>query len=281
MKKSVVTMFVCFFATAQQVVSVDVEAIMYVDTEMPCFENVLFSGKIVIRNNGDEVVQLLKGSPAFPEMLVFDQLHLYPDMPIQEIRTFYAKPERVISGEIDRYEIKENIDYQVNRGEFIVTLKKGESFEVKFGGREIGNSDFRTHAFMVRKRIPFAATLYLPPDMWIPVKVHPPISIAYDAKSTSLTPIETGPEWDRTSVRLTRVQIGTNEFLHAKLNSAVPFLRLADLHPDDVVVHSNKVITITQKNGKVRTIPEADIPRISAERAEEKRKAREKEMGGN
>jgi len=250
----------------------DVEAVMYLDTEMPCWRGQMLDGRIVIRNNGDDDIKLMK-SEMSPAHFVYGQLYIRMDVSEEEEMRLSAKPA---TRWITRFRIKENTDYEVQEGGGFVTLQKGESFETDFAAREVtvphgaGNM-----------RVPMVAELYLSPDRWVPVEVRPPISVAGDAKFTPLTPIETGPEWDRTSVRLTRVQIGTNEFLHAKLNSAVPFLRLADLHPDDVVVHSNKVITITQKNGTVRTIPEADIPRISAERAEEKRKAREKEMGGN
>jgi len=206
-----------------------------------------------------------------PDDLIHSQLYLRMDVPEEEEMKISAKPP---TRWIKRFNIKEEVDYVVqNRDDkHFVILKKGESFEADFIAREV-----TVPHGAEKKRVPIVAELYLSPDKWVPVEVRPPISVAGDAKFTPLTPIETGPAWDRTSVRLTRVQIGTNEFLHAKLNSAVPFLRLADLHPDDVVVHSNKMITITQKNGTVRTITETDIPRISAERAEEKRKARQLE----
>ena len=254
-----------------------VEAIMHLDTEMPCLPYEKLSGRILIRNNGDDNIQLAGRVDDFLDMLIYFQLYLSANVSVQEIRTFYAGDERSLEGDPSRSTIKRCIDSWIQRNENIMTLKKSETLGVEFSKLEIKESALLRHAGYSRKRIPFKAELYLSPDKWIPVEVHPPIEIAYDAKFTPLTPIETGPEWDRTSVRLTRVQIGTNEFLHAKLNSAVPFLRLADLHPDDVVIHSNKVITITQKNGTVRTIPEADIPRISAERAEESRKARRRE----
>ena len=249
----------------------NVEAIMYVDTEMPCLKEFeRLSGRIVIRNNGEDEVKLLKREPHWSNMLVYEQLYLFPDISVQEARTFYAGPEWGLAGEPSRSRIKYVVDSCVQSNEDIITLKKGESFEVNFVDRKIEPPAFQFHN--PRKRIAFNTELYLQPDTWIPIEVHPPIEVAYDAKYTLVT--EKG---DNNNAWVTRVQIGTNEFLYAKLNSAVPSLRLADLHPDDVVVHSNKVITITQKNGKVRTIPEADIPRISAERTEEKRKARQLE----
>ena len=271
MKKSVVTMFVCFFATAQQVVSVDVEAVMYLDTEMPCLpkESEGLSGRIVICNKGNDDIKLLK-SVVNPDDVVHSQLYLLPNIS-QEERTFYVGLESDF-GRPTRTALKNSVDYCLQKNGWFIFLKKGEFFEVEFDGREIETAGLLLHASYARKRIPFKVELYLSPDTWIPVEVHPPIEIAYDAKYTQVT-----EQGDNNSTRVTRVQIGTNEFLWAKANPAMPSLRLADLHPDDVVVHSNKVITITQKNGKVRTIPEADIPRISAERAEEKRKARQLE----
>ena len=97
--------------------------------------------------------------------------------------------------------------------------------------------------------------------------------VAGDAKITYLSHIKADPDYDENASWVYRAQIGTNEVLFVKKKYI--HHRLSDLRPDDIVTYSNKVITITQKDGKVRTISEADIPRISAERTEEKRKARE------
>ena len=261
----------------------DVEAVMYLDTEMPCLQGQTLSGKMVVRNNGNDDIQLLK-SVVNPDDLVRSQICLFPNFSEQERKSFsdeLAAHVGLNAGDPLRDIVKLNVDYEIenNHADYFVALKKGETLEIQFEGRMM------QIPFLLlgggNRRVPIGAELYLFSDKWVPVEVRPPISVACDARLIPIIAIETGPAWDRTSVRLTRVQFGTNGFLRAKLNSASPSLRLVDLHPDDVVVHSNKVITITQKNGTARTIPEADIPRISAERAEEKRKAREKEMGGN
>ena len=44
-----------------------------------------------------------------------------------------------------------------------------------------------------------------------------------------------------------------------------------------MTLKESRRIKITQKDERVRVIPEADIPRISAEHAEKKRKARQLE----
>jgi len=273
MKKSVVAMCSLLFGAVQQSTAANVEATMYLDMEMPCLKSEMLSGRIVIRNHGDDDIMLLKREPYWPNMLVDEQLYLFPDISVQEARVFYPGPEHGLEGEPSRSRIKHVVGSCIQENRDHITLKKGETFEVNFAGRKIEPPAFNFHN--PRKRIPFKIELYLSPDTWIPVAVHPPIAIAYDAKYTPLTGLEKGGVLDGNAARVTRVQIGPNEFLWAKAEFATSSQRLADLHPDDVVTHSNKMITITQKDGKVRTIPEADIARVSAERAEEKRKARQ------
>jgi len=268
MKKTVIAMFTLLFGIAQQTTGVNVDAILYVDTEMPCLrEFEKLSGRIVIRNHGEDDIKLIKGTPVFPEMLAFHQLYLFPDISVQEEERITARPAQ---SPYIRARIKNGIDSWVQRNQDIMTLKKGETLEVNFEHRELevlhgaGN-----------RLLPFKAELYLSPNTWIPIEVQPPIMVACGAKFIPLTVTETGVKYDRDAVRISRVQIGTNEFLLA--SEKFSYYRLIDLQPDDTVTHSNKVITITQKNGKVLTIPEADIARVSAERAEGKRKARQLE----
>ena len=249
----------------------DVKAVLYLDTEMPCLRNEALSGRIVIRNNGDADVKLLK-SAVNPNDFVYSQLCLFPNVSAHDARDFFIgfEPYHSLRGAPLRDVIKYNVDYEVQRNEDIVTLKKGELLEVSFKDRSLLEIPVIAHDVPDR-RVPIAAELYLSPDTWIPVEVHPPISVACDAKSTRIT----AGEIHRDTTQVYHICIGTNEFLRVYANGAD--YRLTDLKPDDVVTHSNKVITITQKDGKVRTIPEADIARVSAERAEKKRKARQLE----
>jgi len=246
----------------------NVEAIMYVDTEMPCLKEFeRLSGRIIIRNNGEDDVKVMGRTPDFPEMLVYFQLFLFPDISVQEEEQMTARPAE--SPHI-RARIKRDIDAFVKRNEDIITIQKGESFETAFE-----NINIKVPHGAYNRCLSFVAELYLSPDTWIPVEIRPRIMVACDAKITAVTVTKSGVPKDINTPWVYRAQIGTNEVLLVRENHI--HYRLSDLHPDDVVVHSNKVITITQKNGTVRTIPEADIPRISAERTEEKRKARELE----
>ena len=239
---------------------------MYLDTEMPCLPDEALSGRIVIRNNGDDAIKLMARSD-FPEMFVYFQLFLFPNVSVQEEERITARPAQ--SPHL-RERIKKGIDTVVEKNENIVTLKKGEALEVDFEGVEI-----KMPHGAGNRQMPFTMELYLSPDTWIPVEVCPPIVVASGITYTSLTATEVGLKWDANATRAYRAKIGTNEFLLVR--EKIKHYRLADLHPDDVVTHTNNTITITQKDGNVRTIPEKDIPRISAERKEEKRKNRPKE----
>ena len=267
MKKPVIVMLALLSGVAWQTAAHDVEAIIYLSTEMPCLKEFeTLSGRIVIRNNGNGDIKLLKGA-----MLVTDQLYLFPNIPVEEEKIMAGVSGLIGLGGIpSRQAIKEDIDYDVQKNECTITLKKGESLEAHFDRREIKARALNGTS----ERIPIAAELYLSPDTWIPVEVHPQISVACDAKYTPLI-VEEGHRRDRDAAWVSRVKIGTNEFLFAKQRS--DSYRLADLRPDDVVTHTDNTITITRKDGNVRTIPEKDIPRISAERKEEKRKNRPKE----
>jgi len=250
----------------------NVEAIMYLDTEMPCLrDNEWLSGRIAIRNNGDTSIKLLKGTQAFPQMLVYEQLYLFPDLAAEGAGTVFIAPDSRLEGKPSRSSIKRGVDYYSQRNEDTMELKKGETLEITFIGREVDSPIFFSSG--KRRDIPFKAELYLSPDTWIPVEVHPPIVVASGIAYTSVTPTEAGAKWDENATKVYRVPIGTNEVLLVKEKSK--YHRLADLQPDDVVTHANKTITITQKNGNVRVIPEADIPRVSAERKEERRKKAE------
>ena len=272
MKEPVIVMLALLSGVAWQTAAHNVEAIMYVDTDMPCLRSELISGKVVVRNNGMADIKLLKGTPLWPNMFVSEQLHLFPDISVEDEERITARP---VTRWYRRQTIKENSDYEVqnprNEG-VIATLKKGESLEIGFSGIEIPVPHGADN-----QRIPFAVELYLSPDQWIPIEVHPSIVVACDAKYTLVTANEKGSKWDNDAARVSRVQIGTNEFLWVKAKSSSFSQRLADLCPDDVVTHTDNTITITRKDGNVRTIPEKDIPRISAERKEEKRKNRPKE----
>jgi len=243
----------------------NVEAIMYLDMEMPCLANESLSGRIVIRNNGDGDIKLLRRMPNFPDMLVHQQLYVRMDVPEEEEMRMGAKPAMRWRA---RSYIKEDTDYEIQEGGGFVTLKKGESLEVNFQGREVTVPHGAEN-----KRVTMVAELYLSPDKWIPVEIRPPLVVAGDAKLTFLSHIKAGSHYDENAPWVYHAKIDTNEVLFVKEKRV--HRRLSDLHPDDIVTYSNKVITITQKDGKVRTIPEADIARVSAERAEEKRKARQ------
>jgi len=269
MKKLVTAMVTLLWGTVQQSAATNVEVIMYLDTEMPCLRRETLSGRIVIRNKGDKDIKLLK-TAVDPEDVVESHLYLFPDMPLEEEKRL-AGDRGGMGGQPSRDEIKRSVDYAVQNpeGKYHFSLQKGESLEADFDYREI--KAYALEYSSPRKQIPFKAELYLSPDIWIPVEVRPPIVVAYDAKITGIT----SDEWmNSDNPWVYRVNMGTNEFLYVNVGHTRH--RLSDLQPGDVVTHSNKVITISQKDGKVRTIPEADIPRISAERAEEKRKARKK-----
>ena len=259
MKKMI--MYALMFNAVQPLAAANVEAVMYLDTEMPCLTFEKLSGKIIIRNNGDDEIKLM-ARPDFPEMVFCFQCFVFADISVEEEKRMTARPAE---SPIIRQRIKNGIDHVVRNNEDIVTLKKGESWEADFKENEI-----KVPHGAFDRRLPFVVELYLSPDTWVPVKVHPPIVVACGAKFTSLSDAEAGD--DREAARVVRVQIGTNEFLWARARSATRSERLADLRPDDVVTHSNKVITITRKDGTVRTIPEADIARVSAERKEAIRK---------
>jgi len=244
-----------------------VEAIMYVDTEMPCLQyDEMLSGRIVICNNGEDEIRLMKGTPVFPEMLAYEQLFIFADISVQEEERMTARPAE---SPFLRQRIKRRIDSEVEKNMDIVTLKKGESLEVSFKSIEL------VIPHSTSRPTPFAAELYLSPDTWIPVEARPPIVVAGGVTYTSVTPTKAGQKWDEDATKVYRVPIGTNEVLLVKEKSN--YHRLSDLHPDDVVTHANKTITITRKNGNVRVIPEADIPRVSSERKEEIRKNRQPE----
>jgi hypothetical protein len=266
-----------FIGVAQQTATANVEAVMYLDTEMPCVYGEALSGRIVIHNKGEDDIKLA-GRADFPELLVLFQLALLPAISEQEMIAFYAGNEKAYDGYPSRSTIKRCIDSWGTKNENIILLKKGDSREIKFDDFEIKISDFLRHAGYVRKRIPFKVELYLSPDTWVPVEVHPPIVVDCGAKITSLTATKAGPDYDGNAAWVYRAQIGTNEVLFVR--EKYIHHRLSDLQPDDVVTHSNNTITITPKDGKVRTIPETDIARVSAERTEEKRKMREQLQKG-
>ena len=267
MKKTVVTFGVMLTAfNLYSEPKPNVEAIMYVDTEMPCLQyDERLSGRIVIRNNGDDEIKLL-ARPDFPERFVYFQLFLFADISVQEEERMTARPAE---SPFLRQRIKRHIDSEVDKNGDIVTLKKGESLDVNFESVEL------KIPHSTSRPTPFAAELYLSPDTWIPVEARPPIVVAGGRTYTPVTPTEASAKWDENATKVYRVPIGTNEVLLVKEKSN--YHRLSDLHPDDVVTHANKTITITRKDGNVRTIPEADIPRVSAERKEERRKKAEAE----
>ena len=130
----------------------DVEATMYLDTEMPCWRGQMLDGKIVVRNNGDEDIKLMK-SEMSPAHFVYGQLYIRMDVSEEEEMRLSAKPA---TRWITRFRIKENTDYEVQEGGHFVTVKKGESFETDFAAREVtvphgaGNM-----------RVPMVAELYL------------------------------------------------------------------------------------------------------------------------
>ena len=271
MKTIVATAILTLLLNAAQMSSAaDVEAIMYLDTEIPCLPSETLSGRIVIRNNGDDDIKLLKREPRWSDMLVHNQLYLFLEIPEDEKGKM---TDRAMTGRNMRQTIKENVDYDVqkNNSEYVVALKKGETLEVEFSDRaleglySIGN-----------RHVSFEAELYLSPDSWIPVEVLPPIVVACGISYNPITAIEAGAKWDKDATLAYRVPLGTNEILLVREKSK--HYRIANLCPDDVVTHINKRITITQKDGTARMIPEQDISRVSAERKEKMRKSRQLEQ---
>jgi hypothetical protein len=268
MNKLAIAMYALFFSAVQRSIASTVEVVMHVDTEMPCLKSELLSGTVVIRNNGDKDIKLPKGTSQYPDMLVHEQLYLFPSIPTQKEKDLLAG-HGVLGGQPSRTTIKEQVDAVLQNSESTVTLKKGESLTINFDNREISASILS----FTRERIPFAAELYLPPNNWIPVEVRPPVAIACDAK---IIPVATGNNKHRkkgNAAWVFRVRMGTNEFLCANSNSSTH--RLLDILPDDTVSFSNQTITVKQKTGDFHIIPERDIPwMIDKRRNENRRKAR-------
>ena len=247
----------------------NVEAVIYLDTEMPCLKDEVLSGRIVISNNGNDDIKLLQ-SEANPDSLVHEQLFLFPNissMEKEQVRDLPLKRRHLMQN------IKDGVDYEMQvtrKGKTFVTLKQGETLEMSFDNREI---------YVVQNavnRLEYTATLYLPPTAGVPVEICPPISVAYDAQLSPIANVGKGGKRNNDSPwRLFRVYMDTSEFLYAKTDYS--FHRLLDLYPGDTVVHSNKIVTVTREDGKMRVISEADLNRIRSERQEERRKNKAKQ----
>jgi hypothetical protein len=220
---------------------------------------------VLIRNNGDDDIKLLKGTSIYPDMLVHEQLYLFPNIPVQEEKDMLAG-HGILGGQPSRTTIKDQVDFALQNSENVVTLKKGESLTINFDNREISASVLS----FTRNRIPFSAELYLPPNDWIPVEVNPPIAIACDAKLTPVVAENSKHKKGKAAAWVFRVRMDTNEFLYARSNFSTH--RLLDVHPDDTVVLSNQTITVKQNTGGTHIISERDIPQMLDKRRNEKRK---------
>ena len=247
-----------------------VEAIMYLDTEMPCRQDEVLSGKIIIRNNGDDDIQLLEGTSSYPELLVHHQLYVFPDIHKEGYNNL--KTHSNILAERDyRQRAKFNVEHESkNLTTGLVTLKKGASLEVRFDDLEL-YMVFGNH----KLQVPYVVELYLSPDTWIPVKVQPSIEVSYNSKAVKS--IKEGKRSNDNEPWAWRIHVGTNEFLFTKLNSSSRIQRLLEIQPDDIAVYTNQEITVTRRNGDVLVFPEQDFTRISAERKEKIRKRRQLE----
>jgi len=126
MKKLATAMVTLLLGAVQQSTAANVEAVMYLDTEMPCLKSEMLSGRIVIRNNGDKDIKLLK-TAVDPEDVVESHIYLFPDMPLEEEKRL-AGDRGGIGGRPSREWIKTDVDVIVNNPEskFHFTLKKGE-----------------------------------------------------------------------------------------------------------------------------------------------------------
>jgi hypothetical protein len=258
-------MYALFFSAVQRSGASTVEVVMHVDTEMPCLKGELLSGTMMIRNNGDKDIKLLKGAPHYPDTLVHEQLYLFPNIPVQKEKDILAG-HGFLGGQPSRTVIKDQVDSALQNSESTVMLKKGESLMIDFGNREISASVLS----FTRERIPFAAELYLPPNGWIPVEIRPPIAIACDAKIIPVAASNNKHGNERGAAWVFRARIDTNEFLCANLNSSIH--RFLDIRPDDTIGFSNRTITIKQNTGDMHIIAERDIPRMGDKRRNENRK---------
>lgn len=262
MNKLAMAMCTLFCSAVQQLIASGVEVIMHVDTEMPCLKSELLSGTIEIRNNSDDVIKLLKGTLRYPDMIIHEQLYLFPDIPFKKEMDILAG-HGVPGGQPSRATIKGQVDSALQNPEATVTLEKGGVLMIDFGNRELSASILS----FTRERIPFAAELYLPPTNWIPVEVRPAITIACDAK---IIPVVPSNKEHKKSTWLFRVRMDTNEFLC--VNSNFSTHRLLNINPDDTVCFSNHTITVKQNTGRVHILPERDIPQMIDNRRYERRR---------
>lgn len=251
-----------FYSAVQQLIASGVEVIMHVDTEMPCLKSELLSGTIEIRNNSDDEIKLLKGTLRYQDMIMHEQVYLFPDIPVKKEMAILAG-HGVPGGQPSRATIKGQVDSTLQNPEATVTLEKGGVLMIDFSNRELSASILS----FTRERIPFAAELYLPPTNWIPIAVRPAVAIACDA---IITPVVPSNKDHRKGTWLFRVRMGTNEFLC--VNSNFSTHRLLDINPDDTVCFSNQTITVIQSTGGSHKISERDIPQMIDNRRHERRK---------
>lgn len=262
MNKIVLVMCIVFHSSVQWSIASTIEVVMHVDSEVPCLRSELLSGTIDICNNSSNDIKLLKGTKIYPDIIVHEQVYLFPKIPIQkeiDILAGHGMP----GGQPSRATIKDQVGSYFQNPEATITLKKGETLTIEFANREISASILS----FTRERIPFAGELYLPPNNWIPIDIRPVIEIACDAK---IIPVSASKKEQQKSTWVFRARLGTNEFLCANLNFSTH--RLLDINLDDTVCFSNKTVTVKQKSGRLHTIPECDIPKIIENRRHEIRK---------
>lgn len=262
MNKLAMAMCTLFYSAVQQSIASGVEVVMYVDTEMPCLKSELLFGTMTIRNNSDDEIKLLKGTLCYPDMIIHEQVYLFPDIPAQKEIDILAG-HGVHGGQPSRTIIKGQVDSALQNPGATITLKKGESLMINFGNREISASILS----FTRERIPFAAELYLPPTKWVPIEFRPAVAVACDAKIIPVTP--SNKEHTK-STWIFRVRTDTNEFLC--VNKDFSTHRLLDINPGDAVSYSNQTITVKQNTGDLHIIRERDIPQMIDNRRHERRK---------
>jgi hypothetical protein len=262
MNKVTVAICVLSFSVAHQSAASGINVVMHVETEMPCLKSELLSGTIEIRNNSDNDLVLLKGTECYPDMIVHEQVYMFPDIPDKRESGVLAG-HGVPGGQPSRETIKRQVDSALQTSDGTIRLKKGEEIKIAFDNRELRASILS----FTRERVPFAAELYMPPANWIPIEVRPAIAIACDAK---VTPVRSSSKEHSKSPHLFRVSMETNEFLC--VNARFSTHRLLEITPDDTVIFSNRTITVEQKSGDLRIIHEQDIPQVIDNRRHERQK---------
>jgi len=260
MKKKIATMLLVGITAGILPADEELTVTMEITSEMPLLQGEEFSGKIRLTNNGTDAIKLVKNKDDF--WFVSSQVRFFIDLPIKEQELAFGYPLRGVPyGNRSRADIKEETDSFIE-GDFTI-LPAGQSCEFTFDGIDFERVQFLS----TRERLPCKAELYVQPDRWIPITVTPPLELAKDATFNRVTPHAVSQAQAK-SVYVTRVSIGTNEFLRAGGK------RILDLSPDDEVEQKDSsLVTVTRKDGTKTEIATDKID-IFAKQREEKRKAK-------